>query len=122
MQEVTVMPTTIRYMATHAAESPTTLEGEIVQPLRRLLQACVEFVGADKGCLQLYDEHRVSFEMIAQVGFDQQFHDRFRFLRASSSVAVSDLQSGQQAVNGSVGVMLMSGDTTLKAKGQISDD
>lgn len=122
MQEVTVMPTTIRYMATHAAESPTTLEGEIVQPLRPLLQACVEFVGADKGCLQLYDEHRVSFEMIAQVGFDQQFHDRFRFLRASSSVAVSDLQSGQQAVNGSVGVMLMSGDTTLKAKGQISDD
>jgi signal transduction histidine kinase/ActR/RegA family two-component response regulator len=98
MREVTVMPTAIRDMTTRTAESPATLDGEIVQPLHRLLQASVEFIGADKGSLQLYDEHRGSFEMITQVGFDQQFHDRFRFLRASSSVAVSDLQSGQHAI------------------------
>lgn len=48
--------------------------------LQRVLAAAVELPKADKGTLQLYDSNNQVLEMVAQIGFDEEFVRQFQRL------------------------------------------
>jgi len=64
------------------------LEEEGIEPLlQRVLQACLELVGADKGNVQIYDEEAQGLAIAAQVGFGEEFLDHFRWVAAGRNCA-----------------------------------
>jgi signal transduction histidine kinase len=53
-------------------------ETELVPMLHQVLQASMELLGAGKGHVQLYDERNNTLEIVTQVGFKQEFVERFK--------------------------------------------
>jgi hypothetical protein len=70
-------------------QSTTKLDDEVSESLDHLLQASMEFIGADKCSLELYDQNQRSFEMIAQAGFDQELQGPSQTVLAGNSVWAS---------------------------------
>jgi RNA polymerase sigma-70 factor (ECF subfamily) len=73
--------------------STTRFEQDIAPPLQHLLEISVELLGADKGSLQLYDAREGILKMITHVGFDQEFLNLFKSVRADISVCGSSVGS-----------------------------
>ncbi|MGH7796441.1 MAG: PAS domain S-box protein [Candidatus Binatia bacterium] len=62
------------------------IENDLEAMLNHVLTACMELLGADKGNVQLFDESEKAFKTGTQRGFNQQFFDYFKSVRAGSTV------------------------------------
>ncbi len=69
----------------HELNTALLVENDLEAMLDRVLEACTQFVGTDKGILQLYDEDEKCLKIVARRGFDQTFWDRVKIVGADSS-------------------------------------
>jgi signal transduction histidine kinase/CheY-like chemotaxis protein len=85
---------------TRLHESSTRLlkEHDLVAILRDVLEASIEFLNADKGLVQLYDEHDGVLKIAAHVGFDDEFLDLFKSVPPGFSVYGAALERRERVI------------------------
>ena len=69
----------------HELNTALVVENDLGAMLNRVLEACTQLLGTDKGTLQLYEEDKQRLELVARRGFDQAFEDHFKSVDADSS-------------------------------------
>ena len=75
------------------------VESDFEATLQRVLQACTQLLGTDKGSVQLFDEADRTLKLVAQQGFDQQFIEHFRTVGADAqSISVAALERRERLV------------------------
>ncbi|MGH7855061.1 MAG: PAS domain S-box protein, partial [Candidatus Binatia bacterium] len=62
----------------HELSTALIVASDLDSMLNRVLEACTQLLGTDKGSLQLYDEEQQSLKIVAQRGFDQAFLEYFQ--------------------------------------------
>jgi PAS domain S-box-containing protein len=69
----------------HQLSSALLIENDLTAMLNRVLEACMQLLGTDKGSVQLYDEREQSLKIVAQRGFDEVFLDHFQDVKADAN-------------------------------------
>lgn len=74
-------------------------EDDVESALRQVLRACVDLLGADKGNVQILDEDKAALRIVAHVGFDAQFMDRYAGVPAGRGcVCSAALERGERVI------------------------
>jgi PAS domain S-box-containing protein len=68
----------------HELNTALLADNDLDAMLNRVLEACTELLGTDKGTLQLVDEDEQCLKLVARRGFDQAFGDHFTSVGAES--------------------------------------
>ena len=69
----------------HELNTALLLENDLDAMLNRVLDACTQLLGTDKGTLQLLDEDERRLKLVAQRGFDKEFWHHFESVGAEST-------------------------------------
>jgi PAS domain S-box-containing protein len=69
----------------HQLNTALLVENDLDAMLNRVLDACTQLLGTDKGTLQVYDEDEKRLKLVARRGFDEAFADRFNSVGADAS-------------------------------------
>ena len=83
----------------HELSTALMMEDDLTAMLNRVLEACMQLLGTDRGSVQLLDEREHSLKLVAQRGFDEAFSGYFQDVKTDSdSVCALGLKLRERVV------------------------